>query len=295
MVRFHNRNSLELLALLGASLSVVSAFVSPSCPVVRPSFTAISSSSAAQEITDGLFKTVSQSGTFPVKLGDIATVKYSCYLPDKPDVRPFAKSTKQKMVIGDSTMIDGWEKAIRTMAVGERAIIRITDPSLGYGSQGIPSLVPPNSEIELDIEILDSQEPTMNIDFDSLATMDNVPRTASEIAAAYQIRQEAKALEGPEKEGLEGFIEKAKNFYFFGLFEGETGQQAPWYLRPSITFPIAFVVVGATFYVTLAGGGISERGAPVTDELDEIILSSAATNTQVMMTAITTAFMDIMP
>ena len=82
-----------------------------------------------------------------------------------------------------------------------------------------------------------------------------------------------KAKSGPEKEGLEGLIEKAKNFYFFGFFEGETGQQAPWFLRPSITFPLAFLVVGAAFYVSVISGAISERGAEVTDELDEIIIS----------------------
>ena len=85
-----------------------------------------------------------------------------------------------------------------------------------------------------------------------------------------------KAMQGPEKEGLEAFIEKAKNFYFFGFFEGETGQRAPWFLRPSITFPIAFLIVGAAFYVTFISGAISERGAAVTDELDEIVLSMAS-------------------
>lgn len=84
-----------------------------------------------------------------------------------------------------------------------------------------------------------------------------------------------KALDGPEKEGLEGFIEKAKNFYFFGFFEGETGERAPWFLRPSITFPIAFAVVGVAFYISVATGSISEKGAQVKDELDEIILSAA--------------------
>ena len=69
-------------------------------------------------------------------------------------------------------------------------------------------------------------------------------------------------------------MEKAKNFYFFGFFEGETGEQAPWILRPSITFPLAFLVVGAAFYVSLLSGAISERGASVKDELDEVILSS---------------------
>lgn len=78
-----------------------------------------------------------------------------------------------------------------------------------------------------------------------------------------------------EKEGIEGWIEKAKTFYFFGFFEGETGEKAPWILRPSITFPIAFAVVGAGFWVTFALGGISERGTQVKDELDDIVLSYA--------------------
>lgn len=98
-------------------------------------------------------------------------------------------------------------------------------------------------------------------------------RTATDIAAAYEQRQALKALDGPEKEGLEGFIERAQNFYFFGFFEGETGEKAPWFLRPSITFPIAFGVVGAAFYVSVISGAISEKGAQVQDELDEIILS----------------------
>lgn len=45
-------------------------------------------------------------------------------------------------------------------------------------------------------------------------------------------------------------------------------------MKPSITFPLAFLVVGLAFYVSLAGGAISERGMPSTDELDEIIIAS---------------------
>lgn len=85
-----------------------------------------------------------------------------------------------------------------------------------------------------------------------------------------------KALNQPEeKEGIEWVVDKIKTSYFFGLFEGETGQEAPWYLKPSITFPIAFLIVGAAFWASLAGGAISERGMPTTDELDEIIISSS--------------------
>lgn len=100
------------------------------------------------------------------------------------------------------------------------------------------------------------------------------PRTPAAIAAAYKTRQETQALNRePVKEGLEGWIAKFKTFYFFGLFEGETGQAVPWILRPSITFPVIFLIVGVTLWITYLGGGVSERGIPVTDDLDTIILS----------------------
>lgn len=77
-------------------------------------------------------------------------------------------------------MVPGWEKALQTMRVGERAIIRLTDPSLGYGSNGVPPLVPPNAELEFDITLLDTSPAMANIDFDSIAVADSTPvRTMS--------------------------------------------------------------------------------------------------------------------
>jgi hypothetical protein len=302
-----------VLLLVPVSLALVAG--GPQC---RASFrtTTRLRSSTSTELQDGLIKTISKAGSgIPLKLGDIASIKYSCYLPNE-DSPPFATSDFQKVVstvppskvarcemkkgyparrsdqfdsphffqsVGDGAMIDGWEKAISTMSIGERAVVRITNPELGYGSKGVPPLIPPNAEIELDMEILDAQPPLEAIDFDTLAMSDQMtPRTAGSIAAAYEQRQQQKALE-PQKEGLEAFIEKVRNFYFFGFFEGETGQQAPWYLRPSITFPIAFLVVGAAFYVSLLGGAISERGAPTTDELDSIILTDLVLMTQLFI------------
>jgi hypothetical protein len=101
-----------------------------------------------------------------------------------------------------------------------------------------------------------------------------------------------KALDGPPKEGLEGWIETAKNYYFFGLFEGETGQEAPWFLRPNITFPIAFLIVAGAFWFSYAVGAISERGANIQDELDEIVLSSLPTTAEGLVAMVTTAFGD---
>jgi len=39
-------------------------------------------------------------------------------------------------------------------------------------------------------------------------------------------------VDGQSTSTLQKWIAKFKTFYFFGLFEGETGQQAPWFLRP---------------------------------------------------------------
>jgi hypothetical protein len=100
---------------------------------------------------------------------------------------------------------------------------------------------------------------------------------------------EKKAL-SPKKEGLEGWIETVKGWYFFGFFEGETGEEAPWILKPSITFPIAFAIVGAAFWVSFKFGAIYERGSQSTDELDDIVLSQLPPSSQKNAILIATAF-----
>lgn len=273
-------------AFVVPSLSSSSSLTSPPRQASHVLLASATSTAATVELPAGLTKTIVQQGeeSFPLQRGDIATLKYACYVVNGHNnndeatndkmTAPFAKATRQKMVIGEGTMIAAWESALRGMRIGERAIFRVSDPALGYGAAGVPPVVPSNAVLELDVHVLDAQPPTANIDFDNLA-LDATPTTATDIARAYEIRQAAKG-ENEELQGLQGFIQKAKNFYFFGLFEGETGERPPWFLRPSITFPLAFVIVGAAFYVTFVGGGITERGAQTTDELDEIILSSSS-------------------
>jgi hypothetical protein len=246
---------------------------------------------SAASLPDGLIKSVQTPGSGPpVSFGDICTLSYSCYVVNgnENDSKLFAKAPSQKYMIGDGSMIEAWEKIVPTMRVGERSIIRVNDPKLGYGSTGVPPLIPPNAVLELDIEMVNAQPATANIDFDSIAMAEKIPKTAADIEAAFALKMAGKSDE-PKLEGFELFLKKAKNFYFFGLFEGETGERPPWILRPSITFPLAFAIVGAAFYVSYAGGAISERGAQVKDELDEVILSmngpDAITTSVLAMTA----------
>jgi len=61
--------------------------------------TVTASSVSSSPSSPGFIKTITQQGSNkPVRLGDIATVKYTCYLPDNEKATPFAKAQKQKMV-----------------------------------------------------------------------------------------------------------------------------------------------------------------------------------------------------
>jgi len=269
----------------------------------------------ATMLPEGLLKTIVTPGgrdaASKVGQGDYATIKYTCYAVPEEDANDeetdnsttkanilLARSESEKMVVGDGSMVQGWDAALRSMAVGERAIVRVTDPTLGYATKtgtvvdgavdtafqtlGIEGLTSSSSsqtqQLEFDIEVLKIQTAKSvaemyELNFDSIALMDDTPQTAADIADAYERRMEQKA---PDKEGLEYWIDKVQNYYFFGFFEGETGEEAPWYLKPSITFPIAFAIVGAAFYISLLAGAISEKGAQSIDELDVIVKATTS-------------------
>eukprot|EP00592_Proboscia_alata_P007102 CAMPEP_0194356830 /NCGR_PEP_ID=MMETSP0174-20130528/4399_1 /TAXON_ID=216777 /ORGANISM="Proboscia alata, Strain PI-D3" /LENGTH=328 /DNA_ID=CAMNT_0039126589 /DNA_START=59 /DNA_END=1045 /DNA_ORIENTATION=+ len=256
-------------------------------PILKMSSPAAASMGAPTiKFPPGVTKTVLEQGNGPfINIGDVATVKYSCYLPNNPSAIPFAKSNAEKMIVGEGLMIDGWEFGLQSMRQGERSVIRVSDPRYGYGISGVSPLIPPNAEIEMDIQVSLVEA---GVDLGTIASADPLkPRTPASIAAAYNTRREQAALDALNEtdEGLDYWIKKIKGYYFFGFFEGETGEKPPWYLTPSITFPIAFAVVGAAFAVSLAGGAIKERGVQVTDELDAIIISSAAVQHGIMMAA----------
>ena len=67
-------------------------------------------------------------------------------------------------------MIRGWDTALQSMTVGEKATVLITDPErFGYGVEGIPGFVPPNAQLEMEIELLGAED---GADLSTLATSD---------------------------------------------------------------------------------------------------------------------------
>ena len=64
--------------------------------------------------------------------------------------------------IGLRQVIEGWEKGIMGMKIGGKRTL-IIPPELGYGESGAGELIPPNSTLVFDVEIIDVQPPAYNL------------------------------------------------------------------------------------------------------------------------------------
>ena len=87
------------------------------------------------------------------KKGTMVTVHYTGTLLDG---RTFDSSVRRgqpaQFAIGQ--VIEGWNEALVTMSKGEKRTL-IIPPELGYGAQGYPGVIPPNSYLIFDVELLD--------------------------------------------------------------------------------------------------------------------------------------------
>jgi len=108
----------------------------------------------AQTTKSGLMYVVLQEGKGPSpKMGQPVTVHYTGMLLDE---KVFDSSRKQgePAVFPVGRLIPGWNEALLAMKKGERRIL-IIPPELGYGEQGYPGVIPPDSFLVFDMELLD--------------------------------------------------------------------------------------------------------------------------------------------
>jgi FK506-binding protein 1 len=55
--------------------------------------------------------------------------------------------------IGVGKVIKGWDEGVPRLSLGEKAILTAT-PDYAYGSRGFPPIIPPNSTLKFEVELL---------------------------------------------------------------------------------------------------------------------------------------------
>ncbi|KAJ1664526.1 Fork head 1 [Coemansia sp. RSA 1813] len=91
--------------------------------------------------------------TYP-KAGDTITMHYTGKLQSgKKFDSSYDRHKPFVCRIGVGQLIRGWDEGVPKMSVGEQATLTIS-PDFGYGAQGVPGLIPPNSTLVFDVELI---------------------------------------------------------------------------------------------------------------------------------------------
>ncbi|RPA87543.1 FKBP-type peptidyl-prolyl isomerase [Ascobolus immersus RN42] len=89
------------------------------------------------------------------KKGDNVTMHYTGKLTNGSK---FDSSVDRKQPfkckIGVGQVIKGWDEGVPQMSLGEKATLTIT-PDYGYGARGYPPVIPANSTLIFDVELLE--------------------------------------------------------------------------------------------------------------------------------------------
>lgn len=151
--------------------------------------------------------------------------------------------------IDQGKVIKGWEIGIKQMQKGEKSSF-IIGSKYGYKKKGIPPIIPPNAKLFFEIELLEIIEPSFGNKINLKNLSSETPRTPEKIAQEFEKKISMKNNSDGGR--------KFENFFFISPFQSQSGEKAPWWLNPNITFIFVFLTVFLIFYLVVSVGGIHQ-------------------------------------
>jgi hypothetical protein len=95
------------------------------------------------------------------KTGDVVKVHYTGALLDGTVFDSSRNGQPYEFKLGESEVIEGWEIGVLDMKVGEQRQL-VIPPEYAYGVQGFPPVIPPNSTLVFEVELMEIVQDTKN-------------------------------------------------------------------------------------------------------------------------------------